>query len=620
MINKINRFHSTDNSTLEKNVEYYIQLKTEPGYALFINGPWGSGKTFLIKEYLKKNAITEFIHISLYGLTSQEEIEDQFFKARHPLMSSKVLGSIGNLGKTAVKLFGWNINSWADDIELKIKEFLPTTTSKLIIFDDLERCLAVPEALGFINRFIEHHGNRVIILGDASKIHDQLFKEQKEKTIGRTLTMTPAFKDTFDSITNELINSKIKRALIENYYIVNSCFERLNCQNLRTLKFSIMEFSRFFDQLPKGAQEHQSFLQVAIDTFFSICLELRSGELAVSQISELSSAYTIKSWSSRNDDAEKENPLIVIRKRHFSDKFVIEPDLSLLQAFFEFGFVDQARMEESIGNSSYFYKDTSPNWVKLWHVYSLTEEEYKRCLDSTLKDFKDHKILEITPLKHIIGIILDYSEKGLIPDLDKNGAIELCSQVLKYIEEKNLITVPDNERDFPSAFEDEFSSGLGFHASKDEHFKNFSSQIKQMIKKKKNESYIEIVKKVPEQIKEDHNELWSILTSGRENCDKYPPLYRHPVLQYVDVNDFMNALIEMNPANTARFSVMSILKTRYEHPTQELLDDLPWLKELQKKMIEKIPTMAQPTKFQFEALRGNLDSIIKNMEGWSYQL
>lgn len=619
MKDESSNFTPIDNKVIERNIEYYIGLSETPGYALFINGPWGSGKTHLITSYLKKINFKNFIHISLYGLSSQQEIEEQFFKSRHPLMSSSILSSIGNLGKTAVKVFGWNINGWADDAQIKIKDFLPDTTNKILIFDDLERCLAVPEALGFINRFIEHYGNKVIVLGDESKIDSQLFKDQKEKTIGRTLTVTPAFKDTFDSVVENLSNTKIKKALVDNYHIINSCFERLSCKNLRTLKFSIMEFSRFFDQFPEEAKDHQEFLQVAIDTFFSICLELRSGNLGVKQISELPSAYSIKSWSTRDKDTEEESPLNKIRKRHFGDKLIIEPDLNLLQVFFEFGIVEKTLMEESIGNSSFFYKDSSPDWVKLWHTYSLTETDFKQYLDSTIKDFKEYKFLDVSTLRHIIGILLDYSEKALIPDLDKNGAIKLCSQVLKHIEDNNLIEIPDKEKDFPSSFEDEYASGLGFHASKDVDFIKLSSQIKEMAKKKKNESYIELVKKVPEQIKNNTDELWSILTSGRQNWEKYPPLYRHPVLQYVDVDDFLKALIEMNPANTARFSVMSILKTRYEHPSKELINDLPWLKNLQKRIEEKIPSMAQPTKYQFEALKGNLDSIISNMEKWSKQ-
>jgi len=614
------KFVPTVNSIIEQNLDYYINLKTSPGYALFINGPWGAGKTFLIKNYLKEKEIKDYIHISLYGLSTQEEIEDQFFKSRHPFMSNKALASLGHLGKATIKFWGWNVNSWVDDIEIKLKEFLPDVKNKLLIFDDLERCLAIPEALGFINRFIEHYDNRVIILGDETKIEIELFKNQKEKTIGRTFTITPAFETTFDSLINQSENDAVKSTLIDNFTIIRSCFDRNNCQNLRTLKFCIMEFARFFRQLPSEAKVHNEFLSVTINTFFSICLEIRSGNLTINQISELPSAYSLgSSWGDKKD-AENANPLNKIRERHFGDKFTIEPNLNLIEAFFKFGIVEEKLMTETINNSSFFYKDTSPSWLKLWHSYSLTEEDFKKNLDSTLKDFQEYKYLEVGELRHIVGILLDYSGKGLIPNLDKDGAVNLCSNVLNHISESKLIKTPSEEKNIEPTFDDS-SYGLQYHSLKDYVFDDFSTQIKNMAKKKRDEGYKELVKNIPEVMKKDPSELWSILTSGRNNWEKYPPLYRYAVLQHIDIDEFLKALIEMNPAHTARFTVMAVLKDRYQHHlSAELVKDIPWLKSLQKKMEEKIPSMGQPTKYQFEALKGNLDNIIKDAEEWSKQL
>jgi predicted AAA+ superfamily ATPase len=63
----------------------YITLD-DPQYAVLLKGKWGSGKTHYIDSY-KKNLdkkSKKYIYVSLYGITSYDEIETNFLKAIHP--------------------------------------------------------------------------------------------------------------------------------------------------------------------------------------------------------------------------------------------------------------------------------------------------------------------------------------------------------------------------------------------------------------------------------------------------------------------------------------------------------------------------------------------------------
>jgi GTPase SAR1 family protein len=63
---------------------YYLGLKHAPGFAVLVSGPWGVGKTYLLKAFLKEEFGEEtanYVYVSLYGLSSIEEIDDALFQA-----------------------------------------------------------------------------------------------------------------------------------------------------------------------------------------------------------------------------------------------------------------------------------------------------------------------------------------------------------------------------------------------------------------------------------------------------------------------------------------------------------------------------------------------------------
>ena len=55
---------------------YYTALPYAPRHAVLINGPWGVGKTYLVKAFLQQHVgqNKKYIYISLYGLTTIDEI------------------------------------------------------------------------------------------------------------------------------------------------------------------------------------------------------------------------------------------------------------------------------------------------------------------------------------------------------------------------------------------------------------------------------------------------------------------------------------------------------------------------------------------------------------------
>ena len=86
------------NENIKQYLDDYVS-HTEPGFAVMLNGNWGCGKTHFIDSYMKK-AKDSFIYITLNGLKTTEQIDDEIFMKLSPRLSKvkKVITPILNAG------------------------------------------------------------------------------------------------------------------------------------------------------------------------------------------------------------------------------------------------------------------------------------------------------------------------------------------------------------------------------------------------------------------------------------------------------------------------------------------------------------------------------------------
>jgi hypothetical protein len=73
-------------------LRYYSDSRTTTDYAVMLKGSWGSGKTHLINEFLRERASAgsgKDLYVSLYGLTSFQQIDDALFRQLHPILLLK---------------------------------------------------------------------------------------------------------------------------------------------------------------------------------------------------------------------------------------------------------------------------------------------------------------------------------------------------------------------------------------------------------------------------------------------------------------------------------------------------------------------------------------------------
>ncbi|HBC2545698.1 TPA: hypothetical protein I3943_002856, partial [Enterobacter cloacae] len=154
------------NQNIVDYLSYYFSDSTEVDYAILLNGPWGSGKTYFVKnEILYENSGDDRLYITLNGVSSISEITDQFFTQLHPKLSSKSFKIIGILASRTINgIAGTDVAKDENDKAL-LQDLFLKLRNKTIIFDDLERCLIpIQSILGYINFFVEHEKCKVLIV------------------------------------------------------------------------------------------------------------------------------------------------------------------------------------------------------------------------------------------------------------------------------------------------------------------------------------------------------------------------------------------------------------------------------------------------------------------------
>lgn len=157
--------------------------------AVLIDGEWGAGKTFFVKEKLVKYLVKKLkekriYYISLYGVSYSEQIIDEIYSSMVEEIIEKKFGE--DKGKVLEKGISFTSKIVAAGMKyfnLESKDLpklsdLKELKDTIIIFDDLERCeIEVNQTLGVINNLVEHNDVKIILVANQNEIGKMNFSK-----------------------------------------------------------------------------------------------------------------------------------------------------------------------------------------------------------------------------------------------------------------------------------------------------------------------------------------------------------------------------------------------------------------------------------------------------------
>ncbi|WP_323635577.1 P-loop NTPase fold protein [Pectobacterium polaris] len=261
-----------EKSHLQQYLDHYKTLE-KPGFAVLINGDWGVGKTYQVKEALNEEDIC---YVSLFGMSTSAEIYSSIFLKMFPV-KAKSKSFINKLKGIKISAGGISIspgNIISDIAGAIIKE--EVDTKKIIVLDDLEITnIPIDEILGVINKYIEHHGCKLIAI-----VHDEKIKEtldnKIEKVFGHSLKIKPDIKKTFDYFIKKHPSIN-KRSSVKKHII--DIFTTSECTSLRVLKYIIDDCIRLYECLDETHLKNNEAMEELFYLFISLCIYHRTKRL-----------------------------------------------------------------------------------------------------------------------------------------------------------------------------------------------------------------------------------------------------------------------------------------------------------------------------------------------------
>lgn len=272
----------------------------DPQYAVMLKGKWGCGKSFFINKwldayktgYLEGQSSLEPIYVSLYGLKETFQITRAIDQCLHPFLYSKGVEFTRKLFKIAGKIafkttLDWNkdgkedmsFDATLDSLSLLTSNDGEVVGTKLIVFDDLERCLIdMKLLLGYINNFVEHGSCHVILVGDETHVVEKaknILIEFKEKTIGREFEVMP---DINAAITHFLTDDIPLSEWVQNQKeLIVDVFHATSCDNLRILRQCLYDFNVLYSEVRGNLLEKDTnFMQSLLASYIAAYCVYRS--------------------------------------------------------------------------------------------------------------------------------------------------------------------------------------------------------------------------------------------------------------------------------------------------------------------------------------------------------
>lgn len=580
------------NEHLTSYLSYYCDLK-EPQYAVMIDGPWGSGKTFLIRDFLNRrfDDNNKYLFVSLYGINSVEEIEQELFRQMHPVLGSKSARLIGRVSRSMLK--GVLKIDLSNDASLDVKGELPElkifgtkpNSDRVLIFDDVERCLLEPaKLLGYINGFVEQGRFNVILLSNEREIHksDKSYSHTREKLIGKTFKLDIDTDAAVDSFFGLVEDSTAKSVLREHKETITEIQKQSAYGNLRTLRFAILESSRILQSFPRKILDNKLFVRSFLKYFLASFIELRTGNITEEQVANFLEGFLLK-----DDDyvssLRKKYPIL----NKYSPLLSMEEWTPLLVK----GAVNTEELEVAILNSSYFLDETRPNWVALWHYRDLEDADFKSRLGVELSQWdKSNSYTDIGIVLQLSAMFLSFSNQGLLKR-SSSTVLNQSKRIIRELNQKNLLPSPDHfgRRDTNSY------QGLGFYRHDNPRFKEVLDYLREQAIAQRQAALPKEAAQLLKLLKDDPLEFCQAINLTNSEKNKY---YNIAILHYISPIDFAKVLISAK--NKDKDLLGESLEKRYEFNNflAVLKPERDWLVELRTRLLTYInnkPTSVSTT-------------------------
>jgi hypothetical protein len=595
---------SSNNQHIKDALCAYCQFQHAQGFAILLDGRWGSGKTHFIKSILKNLTGSEekpALYVSLYGIASATEISEQLFQQLHPILGHKYTRLAGKLiGGIITSKIAFDIGKGAEvdasAASIDVTSFLKSAQNRTIVFDDFERALMPPAAiLGYINPLIEHDDCKAIIVADESQIaNKEDYLKRKEKTIGQTYQFKSDADDAFDEFL-KLIDEKEARGFLDRSKSeIIGIFRDSKLDNLRLLKQALWDFERLWKVLTKEQRGNGKATDEILLLICASSIELRAGNLTAENFRLNDLAHQMALQVKKTDNSAAFTLDAVFKKYptvEFSSTLIRAEDIVDLIVNTR---VTESRIQEQLLSHPYFVAAKAlPSWRALWFISDFPTADHPAVIERFRTDFYARSFRAEGEINHVIGLALRLS------DLKISGWSEsqIIRKLKRYIDDvyKGSSADVDDLKEDSSTFSRDGAFGLGFMKGDTPRFAELFQYHKEQRKASRLRAYPKFATQLLAQMAVDSNDFYRDVCFNSVGPSRFA---RVGVLKHIPPKKFVAVVAAASGEDQKR--LLMSLATRYEQVAveNELQEEVPWLRQVKSRLdkeAKRLPPIARDT-------------------------
>ncbi len=605
---------SDNNRHVKDYLTFYLSLPHSPHYAVMINGPWGIGKTYLVKQFLNKTIREpdKYVYVSLFGLTTLNEIDSALIEAIYPLVGSKFAKIGGRIAKAALKFKGI-------ELDFKLGDIVDKFNARIFVFDDLERCeMPINVVMGYINEFVEHDGCKVIIIANENEIaggnridtdkseerkENDEYRRRREKLVGKTLEVQSAFDEAFNYFVTQINNSEVKSLFLKNAADITAIYAQSGLNNLRILQQTMWDFERICDALTGQHRKNAEAMTALIRLIFALSFEIKAGRLRADDLkwrtNWLFAAATEK--EGKEGASRRRYPEVDLADQVLSDEVLTDILVK--------GIVDESAIRAGLDSSRYFVTVADErSWITVWHFFDRTDKELAAAHDKMEKQFAAREFSEAGELLHVLALRLFLARNNV----SGRSLSEVVVEGKRYIED--LYEAGRIDTSVIDSRELHFNgyAGLAFVDSESTEFGELKKYLVQVADRAVKKSYPKLGLQLLKEMEADPDLYLRhvCLTNSPDN------LYHNvPILASIDPDEFVKTLLSLHPSKQR--TIFRAFGMRYEYGglERDLALEKPWLKIVEQQLITEAKVMSPIGKFRLlTTVRNNITRALDNIK------
>ncbi|WP_162148976.1 P-loop NTPase fold protein [Asticcacaulis sp. AC466] len=626
---------NSPNAHIFEYLDYYCDSDNKTDYAVLLTGPWGAGKTYLIKEYrerLKASLKTETLFVSLYGMSSTDQIDFEFFRQLHPVLASDGMKLAAKFGKAFLKgALKIDIDAdGKDDGTLSLA--LPDLDSAakgakrpkdyILIFDDLERSsLDLAIVLGYINYIVEHQGSKAIILANSAKIRgvgdesesdekeggkssaDKAFDAIKEKLIGQTLEIKPDAEATLAPVLESFPKGMARDFLIAHRTDILDLQRETATGNLRTLKHGLKTFERMTRAFESCHWANQKAVMEIFRACFILVAEHKLGKLPRSEMAKLDGVAIRSLMLSDTKKRPDFKTYEYLKTKYPTFPFRnTVPSTKTFATLICDGCLDWEELRAELNDSPHYRSPRAEQpWERLYHYWTMNDADFDADCAAVEAAFQNREYVETGVVFHVFGVRLAFVKVGSISQT-ADDVVRECKAYIDFLS--------DNRHLAPDFSADAFLPEMGYGGRAYTHGE--TPEFAEIVR-----HYQVVLAKISEErLTEVANGLMALIDSNLSqftrqlvfNNFQHALYYDRPVLARIAPIDFVEKILSVG--GEAQVDIFNTLKLRYENDVirHALAPERAWLKAVSDELTRRLPFTGKLSKYR---LQTRLQHVIK---------